>query len=84
MSRASEAFKRLTNAMRLTDPACQNDDRFVLDDQPTESLAGICTTCPVLDLCRTYAEIERPKSGVWASKRYRTYKTKNNTDDGNI
>jgi hypothetical protein len=77
VSRASEAFKRLTDAMLTTDPACQNDKRFVLDDEPTESLAGICHACPLLALCTEYAEIERPKGGVWAGKRYRTYKSTN-------
>lgn len=74
MSRGSETYERLTLQMLVIDPACQNDDRFIADDQPEATLAPICRSCPLFDLCAEYAEIERPKAGVWAGKRYRTYK----------
>lgn len=70
MSRATDAYLRLTNAMVETDPECQDDGRFVLDDQPAHTLSYICRACPLFDLCRDYAEAERPKGGVWAGKRY--------------
>jgi hypothetical protein len=53
-------------------PACRNDERFIADEQKAEDLAPICRTCPVFDLCTAYGELERPKAGVWAGKRYRT------------
>jgi hypothetical protein len=72
MSRATDAFDVLTLAMIDTDPACQDDDRFILDDQPAESLAYLCNACPLLEACAKYADLERPKAGIWAGKRYRT------------
>jgi hypothetical protein len=72
MSRASEAYKKLTFAMAATDPACKNDERFMDDDTSAEAVAFTCRSCPLFDLCATYAEIERPKAGIWAGKRYRT------------
>lgn len=72
MSRAADAYARLSLAMLDTAPACQDDDRFVLDDQAPEELAPICRTCPLFDLCAQYAELERPKAGIWAGKKYRT------------
>jgi hypothetical protein len=72
MSRATDAYDVLTLAMVETDPACRDDDRFILDDQPAETLAYVCEQCPLFDLCDKYAGLERPKAGVWAGKRYRT------------
>lgn len=74
MSRADAAFDRLSLAMLDTDPACQGDDRFILDDQPAHTLAYVCRKCPVYDLCAQYAELERPKAGIWAGKRYKSSK----------
>ena len=76
MSRASDAWAAMTTAMIDTDPACKNDDRFILDDQPAESLAYICRACPLFDLCLDYANLERPKAGIWAGKKYRQNNTK--------
>jgi hypothetical protein len=70
MTRASEAFRLLNLALIDTDPACQNDDRFILDDQPADTLAYICHACPLLTLCRTYAVTAKPPAGVWAGQRW--------------
>ena len=78
MSKATEAFERLSLAMVTTDPACQDDDRFILDDQPAETLAYICRSCDVYAQCAEYAGLERPKAGIWAGKRYKRNKTKEN------
>lgn len=59
-----------------TDPACQDNDRFILDDQPANTLAYICRACALFAPCATYGELERPKAGIWAGKRYRANKTK--------
>lgn len=75
MTRATDAFDRLTAAMQDTDPACQNDDRFILDGQPAESLSSICRACPLFDLCAIYGELARPTGGIWAGKRYKTNST---------
>jgi hypothetical protein len=83
MSRATDAYMRLTQVMRDTDPACKGDERFILDydEKGThqtrtpggeQSVSAICRSCPLFDLCAEYAELERPKAGVWAGKRYRT------------
>ena len=79
MSRADDAFDRLSLAMVTTDPACQDDDRFLLEDQPAHTLAYVCRACPVYDLCAQYAELERPKAGIWAGKRYKSSKTREAT-----
>ncbi|MBG6238380.1 hypothetical protein IWX78_001335 [Mycetocola sp. CAN_C7] len=77
MSAASSAYTALHNAMHATTPECHDDGRFILDDQPIESLAYICQRCPLFDLCATYAQLERPTGGIWAGKRYRTIKKEN-------
>jgi hypothetical protein len=79
MSRATDAYALLTAAMQDTNPACQNDYRFISDDVPAESLSRICRACPLFDLCAVYAGIERPKGGVWAGKRYKTNTSKENS-----
>ncbi|TFB92776.1 WhiB family transcriptional regulator [Cryobacterium sp. HLT2-28] len=71
MTKATDAFARLQFAMFTTAPACQDDDRFVSDDVPAATLAPLCRTCPVFDLCADYAGLERPKGGIWAGNRYR-------------
>jgi WhiB family transcriptional regulator, redox-sensing transcriptional regulator len=30
----------------------------------------ICESCPVLEQCRKYAEINKPESGVWGARIY--------------
>jgi len=74
VSRASDVYDVLTLAMIDTDPACKNDSRFIADDQPAVELAPICNACPLFELCAAYGDMERPKAGVWAGKRYRTNK----------
>ena len=70
MTRASEAYNRLATAMTEIDPACKNDDRFISDDVPASAVAPLCNTCPLLKICRDYAQIEKPKGGIWAATRY--------------
>ncbi|TFC26994.1 hypothetical protein E3O55_13015 [Cryobacterium sp. MDB1-18-2] len=79
MSRATDAFEALSIAMQDTDPACQADDRFILDDTPPHTLASICRSCPVYDLCAAYGEFDRPPAGIWAGKRYRRNQKKETT-----
>ena len=81
MSRTSEAWAAMTTAMIDTAPACQGDDRFTDDEQAISELAPICRGCPLFDLCATFAELERPKAGTWAGKRYRQNNTKANTTE---
>ena len=71
MTKAADAFARLQFAMFDISPACQDDDRFISDDVPAATLAPICRACPLFDLCADYAELEKPKGGIWAGKRYR-------------
>jgi len=79
MSRASEAFDVLSLALVETTPACAGDDLFTVDT-PTaadvETMRPLCDSCPLFDLCRQYADLERPKVGYWAGKTYREYKKK--------
>ena len=71
MSRATDAFTALQDAMTSTDPACSRDARFIDDDVPAHTLAPICRQCPLYALCSAYGELERPIGGTWAGKRYR-------------
>lgn len=79
MSRASEAYERLSIAMLATTPKCSRLD-FFIDDELTpaeiEVCKTICSDCSLRALCSEYAEIARPKAGVWAGKQYRTNKSK--------
>lgn len=58
--------------MQDHEPACQDDDRFILDDQPAHTLTYLCDVCPLVTLCHAYAEANRPAGGIWAGKRYGT------------
>lgn len=81
MSRATEAYARFSMAMQTTEPDCQGDDRFTEDSISTEMklrLAETCAVCPLFDLCEEYAQLERPKAGLWAGRTYRTNQTKEN------
>lgn len=77
MSRASIAYNALSLALTETVPACAGNDRFTVDT-PTaveiETMRPLCDSCPLFDLCRQYADLERPKVGYWAGKTYREYK----------
>lgn len=78
MSRASDAaYARLAEELEYTTPPCSGDDEFTADDltkQQVSFLATICCVCPLRDPCHEYAEIAKPKAGVWAGKTYRTNK----------
>jgi len=77
VSRASIAYNALSLALTEIVPACAGDDLFTVDT-PTpaeiEVMQPLCDSCPLLDLCRQYADLERPKVGYWAGKTYREYK----------
>lgn len=47
MSGAQAQYRALADAFLTTEPGCQGDDRFILDDQPADSLAYICDRCPL-------------------------------------
>lgn len=82
MSAASVAFERLSLAMLDSSPECLGIGLFTADDlskSDVDVCAAICATCPLFDACRAYAELERPKAGVWAARTYRTNKKKGET-----
>lgn len=70
MSRATEAYTRLTDALAAVAVPCRQDPRFIEDGYPVDELAPICHDCPVIALCRDYAAIAKPKAGVWAGQRW--------------
>lgn len=51
---------------------CEEDpDKWTGDDLPTAREAqAMCAGCECLNLCRTYAENNKPSHGVWAGKVY--------------
>ena len=84
MSRSSEAYEALAFAMENDRPLCADDPRFTADDltqTDVNELGQICAICPLVEFCSAYAAIERPKVGVWAGKRYRTYQPRKGESD---
>jgi len=75
MTRATDAYQALARATERTPPPCSGDDAFTRDDLTPEDVAGcaaICKTCPVFELCETYARTAKPPAGVWAGRRWGT------------
>jgi len=84
MSRASVAYNALVMAMESSHPSCRDNPAFTADELrqiDVDELAPICWRCPIVDFCSAYASIERPKVGVWAGKRYRTYQPRKGESD---
>lgn len=76
MSSGQKEYASLMDALLENTALCDGDDRFIMDDSNAALLMQTCTHCPVLTLCRTYAETVRPEGGVWAGKRYPKNTTK--------
>lgn len=70
MTRATDAYTELLEAMEDYRPKCRDDIRFISDDYRAAELAPTCRRCPVFPECETYAQIAKPKGGVWAGKRW--------------
>ncbi|QRY42077.1 WhiB family transcriptional regulator [Microbacterium hominis] len=63
-------YRELQRALRETPAPCRDVDEFTaerIDPDTAAKLAGICAGCPVIDLCRAYAERAHPK-GYWAGQ----------------
>lgn len=61
-------YRELQRALWETPEPCRGVDDFTaerIDTATAAKLAGICATCPVIDLCRSYAERAHP-DGYWA------------------
>lgn len=66
-----DAFANLHYALENTAPDCDGDDRYTTEHQHLTTLdradmRAICHACPLHDLCRAYAEANRPAAGTWA------------------
>ncbi|WP_394289091.1 WhiB family transcriptional regulator [Microbacterium sp.] len=76
MSRGDAEYLALHAALNETTPPCSNDPRFILDanayapGEAAELKRTVCNPCPLLRLCRAYAEAARPEAGVWAGRTY--------------
>lgn len=73
MSRATDAFAALVDALEAETPPCRGDLRYLADQLSIKDMGEIqllCSTCPAFRLCRAYALAERPSSGVWAGERW--------------
>lgn len=71
--RAAAAHERLLEGMIERTPSCEGVDLFtadVIERADTVILKSICAGCDLAILCRQFAELERPKAGFWAGKRY--------------
>lgn len=66
--RGAREFAALQDALRDVTPSCDGMDAYT-DDRPSEddvtAIAGICASCPVLELCQAYAVAGRPSAGHW-------------------
>lgn len=75
MTKVGDAYAALIDAMETVDPACADDALFTADALEQEDaafVATLCSACPLVQLCKNYAQIERPKAGFWAGKHYKT------------
>lgn len=76
MSRGDTEYLALHAALAYETPPCSDDPRFILDSnayapgEPAELKREVCTPCPLLRLCRAYAEAARPEAGVWGGRTY--------------
>lgn len=64
-------YGELQRALRETPAPCRDVDAFTadrIDDDTAAMLAEICAGCPVIDLCRAYADRGHP-GGYWAGRR---------------
>lgn len=63
-------YNALQRELRHRVAPCRNVKEFTadrVDDDTATVLAGICARCPVIDLCRAYADTARP-DGYWAGR----------------
>lgn len=68
--RGGPEYAELQRALRETPTPCRGVDEFTaerIDTATATMLAGICATCPVIDLCRAYAAQAHPE-GYWAGR----------------
>jgi hypothetical protein len=72
MPKGDAEWQALQDGIDAATPACVHDLRFVMDDDQIKAaeLAGVCDSCPLLDLCAAYGKAARPTGGVWAGKRW--------------
>lgn len=71
--RAGVAHDRLIEAMVERTPSCEGIDLFtadIIERADAVILKSICAACDLAILCRQYAELDKPKAGFWAGKRY--------------
>jgi hypothetical protein len=74
MKNGSAEYEALSTAMLSVSPTCQNDDRFtadVLTASQRDELQTICNRCPLVELCRAYADTVPAKTafaGFWAGR----------------
>lgn len=77
MTKVGDAYGALISAMEKTVPKCRDSLSFT-EDNPSKlnaaKMAELCGACPLLDLCKEYAQLERPKAGFWAGRQYPTKK----------
>ncbi len=66
-------YRDLVQAYEHSTPACRGDWRFIQDREEIDTdhigqMARTCRTCPLLDLCDTYARAAKPNAGMWAGR----------------
>lgn len=52
-------------------PNCEDrEDEFIDNVAPDADAEAMCAGCPLLQLCRNYAELATPAVGIWGGKNY--------------
>jgi hypothetical protein len=70
VSAATDAFTALVVALDEVRPECRDDPRFIADDTRPSDLEPICGRCDVFERCEAYAQLAKPKAGIWAGRRW--------------
>lgn len=75
MLQTTKAAKLLTvlrtEAAKQNAPCTKDPEKWAGDELPTDREAQLmCSTCPVIDLCRQYADEAHPAWSVWGGRVY--------------
>ena len=72
LKKGAAEYAALQEALRTETPACDGLTMFTepdtVDAEERALMAGICEGCPVVDLCRAFADLARVP-GFWAGRR---------------
>ncbi|WP_426325986.1 WhiB family transcriptional regulator [Microbacterium sp. E-13] len=59
--------------MLRTRPACEDDQRFIRDEQTADDandMRGLCASCPLRQYCEAAVKAMPTPAGWWAGRQY--------------